>query len=185
VTDENHKVDFIYIRRFNCRNCLGCSIDLSGYRNHRTYEYEVEVTMADVIMTPESVENGRHVATIRGCVDCHGSNLGGDLFIEDPVVGLFVASNLTSGAGGIANDYSDADFIRAIRHGVRKDRRSVIYMPSHEYSEIDSKDMNDLIAYIRSLEPVDNELPQSRINLPFRLMYFFQPRYPSIPCAYH
>jgi mono/diheme cytochrome c family protein len=141
--------------------------------NHRTYEYEVEVTMADVIMTPESVENGRHVATIRGCVDCHGSNLGGDLFIEDPVVGLFVASNLTSGAGGIANDYSDADFIRAIRHGVRKDRRSVIYMPSHEYSEIDSKDMNDLIAYIRSLEPVDNELPQSRINLPFRLMYFF------------
>jgi mono/diheme cytochrome c family protein len=141
--------------------------------SHRTAEYEIEFNPIEITITPEAVENGRHVATIRGCVDCHGANLGGDVFIEDPVVGLFIATNLTSGAGGIANHYSDADFVRAIRNGVKKDKRSVIYMPSHEYNEIDSKDMNDLIAYIRSLEPVDNVMPESKINLPFRVMYFF------------
>lgn len=140
--------------------------------NHRNDIYDFPVESLTIPAGDESaITNGRHVATIRGCVDCHGGNLGGDIFIEDPVVGLLIATNLTTGNNGLGSEYTDEDFIRAIRHGVRKDGKSVIFMPSHEYNQIDRKDLADLIAYIRSLPPADSNLPETKIGLPFRAMY--------------
>ncbi len=141
---------------------------------HENQIYEIDVSPLNYLFDDEEemYNTGRHVATIRGCVDCHGDNLGGDIFIEDPAVGLLVASNLTDGPGGIGADYTDEDYLRAIRHGVRKDGKSVIFMPSHEYNEIDERDMAAMIAYIRSLDPVDSShLPVTKIGLPFRLIY--------------
>jgi mono/diheme cytochrome c family protein len=138
---------------------------------HRNTTYDIAAETIDIEVNQEVLDHGKHVATVRGCVDCHGEKLGGRIFIEDPVVGLLPADNLTTGEGGIGDEYSDADMIRAIRHGVRKDGKSVVFMPSHEYNEIDSKDLGSLIAYIRSVEPVDNPLPETQINIPFRLIY--------------
>jgi mono/diheme cytochrome c family protein len=142
-------------------------------KQHENQTYTINVPALQIDYDDEELlERGRHVATIRACVECHGDHLGGRIFIEDPVVGLLIATNLTSGPGGIGNDYSDEDYIRAIRHGVRKDGKSVIFMPSHEYNAIDSKDMAALIAYIRSKNPVDStHLPDTKIGLPFRAMY--------------
>jgi mono/diheme cytochrome c family protein len=138
---------------------------------HRNTTYDIAAETIDIEVNQEVLDHGKHVATVRGCVDCHGEKLGGRIFIEDPVVGLLPADNLTTGEGGIGDEYSDADMIRAIRHGVRKDGKSVVFMPSHEYNEIDSKDLGSLIAYIRSVEPIDNPLPETQINIPFRLIY--------------
>lgn len=139
---------------------------------HRNETYLIETEPIQISYDEETLATGRHVATIRGCIDCHGENLGGDVFIEDPVVGLLIASNLTTGRGGIGESYTDEDLVKAIRHGVNKDNKSVIFMPSHEYNQIDSNDLAALIAYIRSVEPVDNELPDTKIGLPFRMMYW-------------
>ena len=140
---------------------------------HRNTTYDIAAETIDIEVNQEVLDHGRHVATVRGCVDCHGEKLGGRIFIEDPVVGLLPADNLTTGEGGIGDEYSDADMIRAIRNGVRKDGKSVVFMPSHEYNQIDSKDLGSLIAYIRSVEPVDNPLPETQINIPFRMIYLF------------
>lgn len=140
--------------------------------SHRNTEYEISLESLSIpVNDDESLINGRHVATIRGCVDCHGVDFEGGIFIEDPVVGLLVATNLTAGDGGIGASYNNEDWIRAIRHGVRKDKKPVVFMPSHEYNQIDRKDLADLIAYIKSVPPVDNELPETSIGLPFRAMY--------------
>lgn len=140
--------------------------------SHRNKIYDIPAEALSIPVNDETaIRNGEHVATIRGCIDCHGSKLEGGVFIEDPVVGLLIASNLTSGMGGIGSDYNNEDWVRAIRHGVRKDGKSVIFMPSHEYNQIDRKDLSDLIAYIKSLPPADNELPETRIGLPYRAMY--------------
>lgn len=120
---------------------------------------------------PEIINQGKHVFTIRGCVDCHGENLQGGIFLENGTVGRFVATNLTSGSGGIGSSYSDEDLVRSIRHGIRKDGRSVLFMPSYEYNSINQKDMTALVSYIRSREPVDNILPESKIGLPIRAIY--------------
>ena len=143
-------------------------------KQHENTTYQIDVSPIDFQFEDQSemLSWGQHVATIRGCIDCHGDHLGGDVFIEDPVVGVLVATNLTAGPGGIGSTYSDEDLIRATRHGVRKDGKSVIFMPSHEYNVIDAKDMAALIGYIRSLEPVDSShLPETKIGFPFRLMY--------------
>jgi mono/diheme cytochrome c family protein len=142
-------------------------------KQHENQIYHIDVATLEIdYYDQELLETGRHVATIRACVECHGDNLGGRVFIEDPVVGMLIATNLTDGPGGIGSDYNDEDYIRAIRHGVRKDGKSVIFMPSHEYNLIDARDMAALIAYIRSKDPVDStHLPKTKIGLPFRTMY--------------
>jgi mono/diheme cytochrome c family protein len=151
---------------------IGLSVIYFVTEFHRNTEYEIPVESLSIpVNDDEGLLNGKHVATIRGCVDCHGDGFEGGIFIEDPVVGLLVATNLTSGNGGIGGEYDNEDWIRAIRHGVRKDKKSVVFMPSHEYNQIDRKDLADLIAYIKSVPPIDNELPETSIGLPFRAMY--------------
>lgn len=142
-------------------------------KQHENQIYHIDISPISIDYNDENLlERGRHVATIRACVECHGDNLGGRIFIEDPVVGMLVATNLTDGPGGIGSTYNDEDFIKAIRNGVRKDGKSVIFMPSHEYNVIDSDDLAALMAYIRSKDPVDSTyLPETKIGFPFRLMY--------------
>jgi len=66
-----------------------------------------------------AIQRGQHLAAAVGvCIDCHGTNLAGKVFIDDPALGRVVSSNLTRGRGAVGATYSDADFVRSIRHGV-------------------------------------------------------------------
>jgi cytochrome c553 len=110
-----------------------------------------------------AIARGRHLATAIGkCVDCHGEDLSGQVMLMGPV-GSFAASNLTRGKGGVGN-LSDADLVRAIRHGVAADGRSLVFMPSRAFAALSAPDLASLIAYIRSVAPVDHELPPSSIG---------------------
>ena len=140
-------------------------------QQHWNTIYDLSSEIVEVSNDPVIIAHGKHVATIRGCVDCHGANLGGTIFLEDPMVGRIVATNLTTGAGGIGQEYSDEDMVRATRKGVKKNGKPALFMPSHEYKLLHQSDMNALISYIRSVEPVDNILPENKISLPMRAMY--------------
>jgi len=133
--------------------------------------YDVTSELIEIPSDSLTIAKGKHVFTIRGCVECHGENLGGKIFIEDPMVGRFVATNLTAGLGGIGSRYTDEDLIRSIRKGVKPNGKTVLFMPSHEYTFINKNDMAALIAYIRSADPIDNILPQNKISAPMRAIY--------------
>lgn len=148
---------------------------------HWNDTYELSSEWVNISDDPEVIMHGKHIFTTRGCVDCHGANLGGKIFLEDPVVGRIVATNLTQGEGGIGSRYSDEDYVRSIRKGVRQDGKSVLFMPSHEYQWIHQRDMEALISYIRSAEPVDSNLPGHKINLPMRAMYLIGGNIPLFP----
>ena len=119
---------------------------------------------------PESVQiPGDSDAIARGqyftqhfmlCTDCHGSDLGGSEFFtpEDGASTLW-APNLTSGKGGIGSFYTDADWLRAVRHGIRPNGENLIIMPAEFYNTIDINYLADMIAYLKSLSPVDREIP--------------------------
>src|ERR1043166_8204691 len=49
----------------------------------------------------EAIERGRHLAMSRGCVDCHGKDLGGNKIIDGVPMGKVFGPNLTSGRGGL------------------------------------------------------------------------------------
>ncbi len=110
-----------------------------------------------------AVARGKHIATIWACTKCHGANLSGTLITHDPIEGTFPilgtipASNLTSGKGGIAQSYTNADWVRAIRHGVKPNGRVELFM--YDYSAISDRDLGDLIAYLKQIPPVDADYP--------------------------
>jgi cytochrome c553 len=112
-----------------------------------------------------SIERGRHlVEAVTKCMDCHANDLGGGVMVDDRALGRFVASNLTRGEGGVAGRYSDQDFVRAIRHGLRPDGRPLIVMPSQAFYHLSDEDLAVIIAYIRSVPAVDRVHPASRVG---------------------
>ena len=109
------------------------------------------------------VERGRFlVHRVSLCIECHGEDLGGKAIAEVPKSVVW-GSNLTSGRGGLGATYSDADFVRAMLHGVKKDGHSVVFMPAQDY-RFTKADMAALIAYIRTLPPVDREVPAPELS---------------------
>src|SRR5690606_20928440 len=95
----------------------------------------------------------------------------GKVFIDSPVIAKLTASNLTAGAGGVADKYTNADWVRAIRNGVKPDGRPVLFMPSHEYYVLSDEDVGALISYIESVPPADNVLPGNSVGPLGRILY--------------
>ena len=127
--------------------------------------YIVTVPTLDVKADPELLERGRYLTShVVICSDCHGKNLGGDAMSDDLIFARLYAPNLTSGRGGIASRYSDADFVRVFLHGVRKDGHSVVFMPSQEI-KFTARDTAAVIAYIRAQPPVDGVTPEPRMGV--------------------
>ena len=125
----------------------------SGTRLRRTYS--VAVAPIHVPTDAAAIERGRHIAATRGCVDCHGHDLGGAKVIDDPAMGRLYGSNITRGRGGLAANFGNEDFVRAIRHGVGADGRGLFLMPSGDYAHFTENDLSDLVAYLNSVAPVD------------------------------
>lgn len=151
---------------------------VSSIRINKTYD----VSLVDIPIpnNTESLAHGEHVANVRLCTGCHGPNLGGDSFIENPRLGYYYASNLTAGEGGVLNDYNDAQLVRAIRHGIGYDNKPLLLMPAHEFYVLSDADVGALIAYIHSQPPVDNVLPESRVG-PVSRALLLTGQFPLIP----
>lgn len=109
----------------------------------------------------EAVAHGQYLVThFMFCSDCHGADLGGAEFLTaEDGAGTLWAPNLTSGKGGIGSTYTDADWLRTLRHGVRPNGENLIIMPAEFYTKIGIDDMADMIGYLKTLPPVDRETP--------------------------
>lgn len=103
---------------------------------------------------------GERMATLYGCVSCHGDDLGGRVLIDAPPMGVIPAPNLTTGDGGVGALYEAEDWDRALRHGVNREGRGMIVMPSGDYAALSDEDVGKLLAYVTSVPPVDRELPE-------------------------
>jgi mono/diheme cytochrome c family protein len=147
---------------------------MGGSRFNRTYD--IQVAAVNVPADAASIEWGKHfVEAIGVCQECHGDDLSGDLFIDDPLFATVVASNLTSGKGGIGAFYSDIDYVRAIRHGVGHDGKGLPIMPSDVFNRFSDEDLGAIISYLKSLPPVDNELPESKPGPIGRVIILLEP----------
>lgn len=139
---------------------------------------------ADALTIPddaESIANGKHIFQYRGCEACHGEQLEGKVYLEDPAVGKVIAGNLTRGEGGYGASFSDADWVRAIRYGLRPDGTPLLFMPSTEFYYLSDDDLADVIAYIKSVPPVDNVQPTSSLSLTGRAVMTLVPAITFVP----
>ncbi len=126
-------------------------------QKHLQERFQVEVRPVAVPTDSAKIAQGRHIAITRACADCHGADYAGKAVVDDPAVGRLHGPNITRGAGGLPGDFSDVDFVRAIRHGLTRDGRALVLMPSLEYKGMSDEDMGALIAYLKTVPPVDRE----------------------------
>ena len=135
----------------------------------RGKDYQIQVEKISIPTDPASIGRGKHIAAIHMCQDCHGKDLSGQ---SESVPGLvtFAFPNLTSGAGGVGATNTDEDWVRAIRYGVGHDRRGLLLMPSRVWYYLSDDDLADLVAYLKSLPPLDNEQPKTELGPLGRVM---------------
>lgn len=135
------------------------------FESSRQINHRYEVTPAPLAIPSDSatLERGRHLVTVRlACTDCHSADLGGQVFIDAMPFGRFVSANITP--GGIGRTYSDADWVRSIRNGVRPDGSALLFMPSHVFAHLGADDLAAVIAYVKSVPPVTRVLPASAVG---------------------
>jgi mono/diheme cytochrome c family protein len=147
---------------------------ISGARINRRYDVAVE---SITIPTDEtSIARGEYlVHAVAVCAACHGDNLAGKEFVNDPALGVIYTSNLTSGQGGVGATFSDEDWVRVLRHGVGPDGKSVIVMPSQRFTVMSDEDLGALLAYLKTVPPVDNVTPEPSLGPLGRVLPLMEP----------
>jgi mono/diheme cytochrome c family protein len=136
---------------------VGCIYGVSEYRMER--RFPVDPRPLPVASGPAAVDRGRHLVTaVSQCTTCHGEDLSGLELVDDAWFGRLWSSNLTPGRGGIAA-VDDLDLVRGIRFGVRRDGTSLVMMPAQHLRHLSDDDLAAIIAYLRTLPPVERETP--------------------------
>lgn len=153
---------------------------VSGSRINKTYD--VAVQPITIPADAAGIEEGARLMIIRGCIDCHGADFGGQVLIDDPALGTFHTANLTSGAGSATAQYSVEDWDRAIRHGIKPDGKGVMIMPSNEFSVLSDEQLGQMIAYLQTVPPVDREHPKPKLGMLGRVL-FVAGQIPLLPAA--
>jgi len=107
---------------------------------------------------PLRIARGKYlVEHLVSCNACHAKDFGGRAEVDDAMIGTLWAPNLTTGKGSTVLEFTAVDWVRAIRHGVGKDGRRLVLMPSDEYYNFSDEDLGSIIAFIKSTPPVDRE----------------------------
>jgi mono/diheme cytochrome c family protein len=138
---------------------------------HITRTYDFPDSPVRAATDSASLARGRHLVEAVGkCGECHAPDLGGRTLVDAPAMGRLSATNLTTGRGGLG-DYSDADFERALRHGVGRGGRPLLFMPSEAFALLSDADLAAMIGYLRTVPPVDREMPVARVGPVARALY--------------
>ena len=101
-----------------------------------------------------TADYGRYLATIGGCPECHGENLAGGQVDPSAPFG----PNLTP--GGELGQWSEADFISAIRTGIEPEGRPISpFMPWETYRNMTDEELQAIWLYLQSLAALPTNQP--------------------------
>lgn len=144
--------------------------------------------------TPEMLARGEYLAkNVVGCVECHATRdftkfagpiisgsegQGGELFgTQLGFPGEYYAPNITpSGIG----DWTDGEVFRAVTSGVSKDGHALFpIMPYPHFGTMLKEDIYAVIAYIRTLKPIENTPPTSSSEFPMNFIINTIPKPPA------
>tara|TARA_R110000868_G_scaffold183900_3_gene425245 strand:+ start:3905 stop:4792 length:888 start_codon:yes stop_codon:yes gene_type:complete len=123
----------------------------SEYELQRTYDVNfVSLRPATVI---GSMSEGRRLIHAFGCNGCHRAS--GGTVADIPNVARIVAPNLTR----VVHDYSDEEFVRLVRAGVKRDGTSALIMPAREYANVSDDDLATMLNYLRNAQALPDHQP--------------------------
>lgn len=138
-----------------------------------------------VQVTPARVQRGEYLANhVAACMDCHSQRDwsmyagplkketfggGGEKFskmIGFP--GTLYSRNITPAGIG---DWTDGELFRAITSGVNRHGKALFpLMPYPNYGMTDPEDIMCIIAYLRTLPAIKNEVPDRQLDFPLNII---------------
>lgn len=135
--------------------------------------------------TQTQIERGKYLANhVSVCIDCHSERdwsifsgppikgtygKGGELFDEKMgLPGSIYAKNITPYN---LEDWSDGEIYHVITTGINKKGEAIFpLMPYRQYRYMDPRDIEAIIAYIRTLDPIEHDTPETVIDFPVNLI---------------
>jgi len=125
------------------------------------HTWEIPAVTLSIPQDPAAISEGRRLAIVHGCYKgCHGPEAGGAVMFDQPMVARVVAPNLTAAVA----KYSDAELAVAIRDGLRPDGTSLIVMPSEAFIVLNDEDLGRIIAFLKSLPPLEGLEPSVELG---------------------
>lgn len=127
---------------------------------------------------PALVQRGRYLATAADCVACHsvpgGKAYAGGLAFALPF-GTIYSSNITPDRQHGIGAWSDAEFVRAMRHGVDNDGRELYpAFPYTAYATMSTDDVLAIRAYLNTLPSVAKPVEANKLRFPFNQRYLMR-----------
>jgi mono/diheme cytochrome c family protein len=131
--------------------------------------------------TPQRLARGKYlVEGVTGCFTCHtdadwskpgappvAGREGSGHVRTDQGMPWLIAPNITPDKETGAGNWSDDALARAIREGIGHDGRALFpIMPYPEYRQMSDEDLASVIAYLRTVPPVRNQLPATKMPFP-------------------
>lgn len=130
--------------------------------------------------TDKKMERGRYlVETAGSCMHCHSlrdftkfsgpvkeetKGMGG---VAYPIFGTLYSSNITPDSATGIGSWTDDEIVRAITLGIRKNGDTLFpIMPYYEYNKMSKEDAYSIVAYLRSLKPISNKIPERKLRYP-------------------
>ena len=144
--------------------------------------------------TTARIERGKYLANhVAVCIDCHSARdwskysappvagtfgQGGEIFDQNlGFPGTYFSRNITP--AGIGN-WTDGEVFRAITSGVSKDGHALFpIMPHPLYGQLNEEDIYSIIAYLRTLQPIQKEIPASVSDFPMNFIINTIPAKPN------
>lgn len=129
--------------------------------------------LAFSVQAQGDAKRGEYLSTAAGCLGCHTEAkegavpYAGGRELKTPF-GTFYGPNITPHPSAGIGRWTEADFMRAIREGVRPD--GAHYFPAFPYpsfTRIVDSDLRDLWAYVRSLPPDPRASRAHELRFPF------------------
>lgn len=159
---------------------------ISGYVYfNQQFPKEIAAEEIKIEVTPARLERGKYIFHhAAGCVDCHSARdfsklsgpvkpgtegMGGDKFDEElGLPGTFYARNITP--YGVGN-WTDGELVRAITEGISKDGSALFpIMPYLVYGKMDREDIYSVVAYLRTLPSIKNDVPKDEVKFPMSMI---------------
>ena len=125
------------------------------------------------------VERGKYLVEVIGaCGNCHTpKGPGGEIaekhlaggFVIEEAFGKAITPNITQDKETGIGSWTDQEIIRAIREGKGKDGKTLgPPMPYYLYRRLSDTDVKAMVAYLKTVKPIKNQVPRSqyKISLP-------------------
>lgn len=137
------------------------------------------------------IAKGDYLANhVAACIHCHstrdfskfsgpvvpGTEGGGGLVFDnkliDVIPGTLYGRNITPDPETGIGSWTDDEIIRAVTQGINKKGDTLFpIMPYASFNRMAKEDLLSIIAYIRTLKPIKNKVPDRKLMIPISMAY--------------